>query len=107
MHKLDRLSNISRILQILEITNYPIKVLLEQNIILFSNKELFQVIKYLETGELLPINQFLDDKIQEYIDLINELKTEKAKLRLKNIKEKEESEIKLEKEELSKIDFNY
>lgn len=103
----DRRANIYRILQILDIINHPIKAQLEQNITLFSNKELFQVIKFLETGQLKTIDDFLEDKKQEYVDLINNLKLEKRYKKLKNIKEAEKLETKWEKLELLETNFNY
>jgi len=96
-----------RILEILTLINHPIKWQLEKNITLFSNKELFQIVEFLETWSLNTIDQFLEDKKREYLDLINELKMQKRYSKLNSIKEKERLEEYTDKEEVEKIEFNF
>lgn len=102
-----RKDNKKRILEILDMINHPIKSQIEQNITLFSNKELFQIAEYLESWSLNTIYQFLEDKKQEYIDLINELKLRKRYVKLEWIKKDEQHERLEEFEEIEKIEFNF
>lgn len=105
MPKKERVLYEKRILEILELINHPIKNSLRENIFLFSNRELFQIMTYLETWDLNPIDQFLDEKKEEYLLLFTKLKASKRFARLEWIKLQE----KLEKEEdnIEKIEFNF
>jgi len=106
MRNTDRKAIIPRIIKILEIINHPIKTQLEQSITLFSAKELFQIAQFLETGNLNTIDQFIEDKKQEYIDLINKIKIEKKLKNISYIKKIERRDSLIEKQELLKINFN-
>ena len=102
-----RLQVETRIFKILEYIHHPIIPALKQNLELFSVKELGQILDFLETWSLNPIQQFLTEKIQEYKWLLEELKMNKAFSKLKNHKiseklEREQEEA--EAEEMIKFD---
>lgn len=96
-----------RIIQILLYINHPIKQRLQENMGLFSQQELSQILEFLETWSLNPIYDFLEDKKKEYIDIINSLKVRKKYVTLSNIKLKERLEMESEQKEIELIDFNY
>lgn len=96
-----------RILNILKYINHPIKQRLQENMGLFSQQELSQILEFLETWSLNPIYDFLEDKKKEYIDIINSLKVRKKYVTLSNIKLKERLEMESEQKEIELIDFNY
>lgn len=100
-----RLQLEKRILQILEYINHPLKSQIEQNLGLFSVKELSQIWEYLETGSLNPIYKFFEDKKQEYLDIINSIKMKEKFKILKDVKVKERLES--EKEDIELIEFNF
>lgn len=96
-----------RILNILKYINHPIKQRLQENMGLFSQQELSQILEFLETWSLNPIYDFLEDKKREYMDIINSLKVRKRYVTLNNIKLKERLEMESEQKEIELIDFNY
>lgn len=97
----------ARILKILHYINHPIAPNLEQNLSLFSLKELTQIHDYLETGSLNPIYKFFEEKQQEYLSIINTLKINKRYETLNSIRVKEKLEIEQEKEEIEMITFDF
>lgn len=95
---MERLQTETRIFKILEYINHPIIPTLKASLELFSLRELSQILDFLETGSLSPIQQFLTEKIQEYKTLLEEIKMKKAfsKLQGHKIKEKVEREKELQ-----------
>ena len=65
---------------------------LKQNISLFSTKELEQMLDFLETWNLEPIYNFLDEKYKEYLAIIEEIKMLKIWEKKKIILQEEEEE---------------
>ncbi|MCD5380801.1 hypothetical protein LR004_02640 [Candidatus Gracilibacteria bacterium] len=93
----------TRIFKILEYIHHPIIPALKQNLELFSVVELSQILSFLETGSLNPIQQFLTEKIQEYKGLLEELRMNKAFGKLKTHKMKELEERELEQSEAEEM----
>ena len=79
----------TRIFTILEYINHPVIPALKHNLELFSVKELSQILEFLETWSLNSIHQFLQEKIQEYKGILEELKMKKTFSKLKNHKIRE------------------
>lgn len=96
-----------KILYILRYINHPITEKLEINLSLFSLIELSQIQDFLETWNLNPIYDFLEDKKEEYLDIINSLKIKKRYANLNGIKIKERLEKEKENKEIELIDFNF
>lgn len=97
----------TRIFKILEYITHPIIPTLRKNLELFSVRELSQILDFLETWSLNPIQQFLSEKIQEYKWLLEELKMNKtfSKLKIHKMKELEEREVEeSEAEEMIRFD---
>jgi hypothetical protein len=76
---------------------------LKQNIKLFSLKELEQLLEFLETWNLKPIYKLIDQKIREYLWLIEELKSIKIRKKMSWIKNEEKEEQKQEQIELNTL----
>jgi len=89
---MERLQTENRIFKILEYINHPIIPTLKESLELFSLRELLQILNFLETGDLSPIQQFLIEKIQEYKAIIQEIKIKKAFTKLKSHKINEQEE---------------
>ena len=104
MIDINRESNSIRIANILELINDPIKQSFEQNVSLFSNKELFMILEFLESWELNPIWKILDIKMEEYKQLISELKKKKI---YANIQIEERFEYEEDKKDLEMLELNY
>jgi len=94
-----------RILWILKNINHPITSQIQSSLSLFSVNELSQIWEFLETGSLNPIYNFLEDKKQAYLKIINNLKIQERYAKLQDVKIKERLETEEEKMEL--IDFNF
>ncbi len=93
----------TRIFKILEYIHHPIIPALKKNLELFSVTELSQILSFLETWSLNPIQQFLTEKVQEYKWLLEELKMNKAFSKLKNHKMKELEEREQEEAEAEEM----
>ncbi len=92
-----------RILEILRLINHPIIEPLKESISIFSLKELLQILKFLETWDLNPINQFLEEKTKEYIWIIEEIKMMTAFSKLQSHKNIEEKEREKENKEIENM----
>lgn len=96
-----------RILNILKYINHPIKQRLQENMGLFSQQELSQILEFLETWSLNPIYDFFDKKIKEYLEILEFLKLKNRYSKLNSLKIKERLESESDKQEIELIDFNF
>lgn len=100
----DRQQIENRILKILTyIEQKTLEFPLKQNIKLFSIKELKQLLEFLESWETSSIYTLLDNKLKEYMWLIEELKMIKIWKKKLQIQERERTEHKQEEKELEKL----
>lgn len=100
---MDRAKVELRILEILRLINHPIIETLKESISIFSLRELLQILKFLETWDLNPINQFLEEKIKEYMWIIEEIKMMKAFSKLQSHKNIEDKEREKENKEIENM----
>ena len=99
-----REKTIKRISEIVSFTkNKKLGFLLENNIWLFSNNELKKLLDFLESWDLRPIYELLDQKYKEYIWIIEEIKQIKIKAKTKQKLLEEEEEQKKETIELEQL----
>ena len=96
-----------RIKKILNYINHTITNVLEKNLRIFDLKELTQIYNFLETWSLNSLEQFLENKKNEYLKLIQSIKLKKRVSKLENIKKQELEEKTKEKQELENINFNF
>lgn len=96
-----------KILWILQHIDSPVLQMLVKNLNLFSSLELHQIVNFLQTGNLQSIYDFLEDKKNEYLDIINTLKIKKRYANLNSIKLQERLETEKQKEEIEFMDFNF
>lgn len=96
-----------KILWILQYIDSPTLQMLGKNLHLFSSLELLQIVNFLQTGNLQSIYDFLEDKKNEYLGIINTLKIKKRYANLNSIKLQERLETEKQKEEIEFMDFNF
>lgn len=99
-----RQKTIKRINKIISFTkNKKLEFLLQNNVDLFSNKELKKLLDFLESWDLRPIYELLDEKYKEYLWVIEEIKQIKIKAKTKSKLEEEKEEQKIETIELEQL----
>lgn len=96
-----------KIIWILQYINSPRLSIISWNLYLFSTWELLQILNFLNTGNLESIYDFLEDKKNEYLDIIQNLKIKKRYANLNSIKLEERLELEKTKQEIEIIDFNF
>lgn len=100
---MERLQVETRIIQILEYIHHPIIPTLKGSLELFSIKELWQVLDFLETGNMNTIHQFLEEKVKEYKNSLWNIKRIHATHKLKTYKKNEEAERLREEKETEEM----
>lgn len=96
-----------KIISILQYIDSPKLSIIRWNLHLFSTWELLQILNFLNTGKIEFIYDFLEDKKNEYLDIIHNLKIKKRYANLNSIKLLERLESEKTKEEIEIIDFNF
>lgn len=105
--QLNRDETIKEVFNILSFVDSKLSDMLTNNINIWSTKELSQILEFLKTWDLKPIYDFLEDKKQEYLSMISEIKWKKRLSNLNDIKIREKLELEQEKQDLENIDFNF
>lgn len=98
---------IKEVFNILSFVDSKLSDMLTSNINIWSTKELSQILEFIKTWSLKPIYDFLEDKKQEYLTMISEIKWKKRLSNLNDIKMREKLELEEEKEEIENIEFNF
>lgn len=96
-----------KIIWILQYIDSPRLSIVRWNLHIFSTWELLQILNFLNTGNLESIYDFLEDKKNEYLDIIQNLKIKKRYANLNSIKLEERLELEKTKQEIEVIDFNF
>lgn len=104
---IDREKIIKEVFWILNFINPELWNTLSHNINIWSTKELHQIWSFLQTGDLSPLYLFIEDKKNEYLDLVSQLKRNQRLASLETIKLSESFELKKEKQEIENIEFNF
>lgn len=107
IEQINRDETIKEVFNILIFVDSKLSDMLKSNINIWSTKELSQILAFLKTWDLKPIYDFLEDKKQEYLQMISEIKWKKRLSNLNDIRLREKLELEQEKQDLENIDFNF
>ncbi len=95
---------VNRIKQIiLYINDKNLAQALEENVKMFSEKELEELLGFLESWDYSILYDLLQGKIQEYRDILNEINILRWKVKLEKMWNKEQEEKEKEEEEIENL----
>ncbi len=95
---------VSRIKQILSyIDDKNLATALKENEKIFSEKELLELLGFLESWDYSILYDLLKEKIEEYRDILNKVNILKSKVKLEKIWNKEIEEKEKEEEEIENL----